>query len=397
MRRTVQWRPLLRNIVGVVLAGVLAVSWAGVNRRALVSGGVIELHPTAAAAFQSTVRVEADVMDYERGERGVRAWYLLVEPGGGEPWNRSVYHSATIERTLKKSVEHFTWQESVDVPAGEYEVWVVMHRLTHRGVWEHAAAAPASSGTLYVSGSQNGLIRALGREDGSQIQRLSRQTDGSVRITVANKESRTISLAVADRGSSLKNWRGEVFSTAWSVAVEPGTHEVTLHDIDKLVPNGEHRLRFRLYDIPDPVLVYLEDDNVALDDVVESGVRVVQAAHSFRRYSSPYGPVQIREAQLEGESMVVELVNTAAKAVAVRIQWHVAGKGDREPWKRAAVSSSLEELEIEAGGVRNIRIPLLGAVPTGAWESSVWVHWAENQDGEHRHSDAVWSGTIQQS
>jgi hypothetical protein len=152
-----------------------------------------------------------------------------------------------------------------------------------------------------------------------------------------------------------------------------------------------------LYDIPDPVLVYLEDDNVALDDVVESGVRVVQAAHSFRRYSSPYGPVQIREAQLEGESMVVELVNTAAKAVAVRIQWHVAGKGDREPWKRAAVSSSLEELEIEAGGVRNIRIPLLGAVPTGAWESSVWVHWAENQDGEHRHSDAVWSGTIQQS
>ena len=395
MKKLQEWRPALRNILVVVLAGVLAMSWAGVNRRALVSGGVIELHPTAATAFQSTVRVEADVMDYERGERGVRVWYLLVKPGGGEPWNRSVYHSATIERTLKKSVEHFTWQESVDVPDGEYEVWVVMHRLSHRGVWEHAAAAPALSGTLYVSGSQSGLLRAVGRDEGTRIESLSRQGDGSVRITIVSKEDHNISLAVADRGSSLKNWRGEVFSTAWSVAVEPGTHTVVLHDIDKLVPNGEHRLRFRLYDITDPVLVYLEDDTVALDDVIESSVRVIDVEHSFRRYSSPYGPVQIRDAQLSGETMVVELVNTAARAIQVRIQWHVAGKGDREPWKRAAMSSSIEELEVEAGGVRNIRIPLLGAVPTGEWESSVWVHWAANQGDEYRHSDAVWSETIQ--
>jgi hypothetical protein len=395
MKKLQRWRPAIRNILVVVLAGVLAMSWAGVNRRALVSGGVIELHPTSAQSFGNRVIVEADVMDYERGERGVRVWYLLVKPGGGEPWNRSVYHSATIERDLQKSVEHFAWSESTDVPDGEYEVWVVMHRLSHRGVWEHAAAAPALSGTLRVSGSRNGLLRAVGRDEGSRIESLSRQGDGSVRITIVNREERAISLAVADRGSSVKNWRAEVFNTAWSVAVEPGTHDVILHDIDKLVPNGEHRLRFRLYDISDPVQVYLEDDSVALDDVVESAVRVVDAENSFRRYSSPYGPVQIRDAQLDGETMVVELVNTAARAIQVRIQWHVAGRGDREPWKRAAVSSSLEDLEMEAGGVRNVRIPLLGGVPTGSWESSVWVHWAVGEGDEHRHSDAVWAQTIQ--
>jgi hypothetical protein len=397
MRRAELWRSGLKNVCIVVLACVLALSWAGVNRRALVSGGVLELHPTSASVVGNVVSVEADVMDYERGERGVRVWYLLVKPGGGEPWSRSVYNSATIERTLEKNVESFEWNESTDVPSGEYEVWVVMHRLSHRGVWEHAAAASAMNGTVRVEESSSGLFRALGKSDKSRIESLSHQDDGSVRITVLNRGASNISLAVADRGAGVKNWRSEQFSTAWSVAVEPGRHEITLHDIDKLVPNGEHRLRFRLYDILDPVQVYLEDDTVPLDDVIESKVRVVNSDNSFRRYSSPYGPVQIRDARVVGEEMAVELVNTAAKAVTVRAQWHVAGVGDREPWKRAAVSSALEEREIEAGGVRVVYIPLLGRVPAGTWESSVWVHWAESSQGEHRHSDAVWSGTIQQS
>jgi hypothetical protein len=395
MTKRERWMPFVRKVLVIVVAAAVAVAWSGVNRRALVSGGVLELHPTAASAAGADVHVEADVMDYAQGERSVRAWFLLVKPGGGDPWNRSAYHSSTQERALHASVESFSWDESVDVPEGEYEVWVVMHRLSHRGVWEHAAAAPVMSGTMHVGAGNNGLFRGASPSGESRIASLSRQSDGSVRILVENNEDATVTLAIDDRGSSLKGWRSESFNTAWSAAVEPGSHAVVLHDVDRLVPEGVFRLRFRLYAFSDPVEVYLADDAVPLDDVVEADVREGEADAMFHRYSSPYGPVQVRDAHLEGETMVVELMNTAARAIQVRTRWHVAGVGDLEPWKRAAVSSPIRETELEPGAVRTFRIGLVAAVPEGQWEASVWVHWALGTNDEYRHSDAVWAGTIQ--
>lgn len=384
------------GLLVVSLSILGALTWAGGATRRLVSGGTIELRPTSLVADGSHVRVEADVADFEQGERGVRVWFLVARIGSVEPWNRSVYHSHTEERVLEKSIEHFVIDEEVHVPAGKYEIWVVMHRLGNLGKWEHAASVTASNKPVQLTDGGAGFIRATFPMLDASVQTLTTTQDGDVVVSVHNGTNRNVVLALSDQTAEIEGWRAVDAHPMRVAVVSPGEQELRFSGALGAIPTGEHRLRVRLLDVDTEVDGWRAGDPVVIDDVLHADTTVVTSfKEGWKRYSPPYGPIQIARAVLTDNTAEVEILNTGSADLLVRYQLHAAAVGSREPWRQAVASSEIEYTTVKAGESVTVRTSFISALPTGEWEASAWVHWAIAPDtGEpsYKHSDAVWLG-----
>jgi hypothetical protein len=335
-----------------------------------------------------------------------KTWWIIAPEGAGQPWDRTIFRSRTDDRTYQHGERvSLKWDDRLDLPAGLYDVALIVHMVGPDGSETHAddlifgpfrVDEPSTEPWLIRNGEGPGSVRLVGvstvESDPTHIGQSFRT------VTLESRSNGVAHVAVmAAVRATYSGWEDQIWVAAEIYKGPPSEYDLppdSLTTVRVEVPNPTSSVA--QFPNSQPWL-FIDSDGQRSDEVMlGSRASFAKRRSSYLRYFAPSGPVEILG--LSGPSalsarsipkITLTLGNMTGSRQVAQAWWYIASLGDATPWKDARASGAPATILLRPWQTAQVVVVGVNAPPRGRWELSAWVHY--RKAGDFVHGDGLWS------